>query len=81
MRQAIALLEGISVQANSRLPKAAIACYQLQRVLALVSSKHFFQTLELEGVPRELKGQVAARAALYKGDVSPLLGVGTMGMR
>lgn len=64
MREAVDLMEDISVQANTSLAKALVACYHSQCVLALPSSKHFFQSLELEGVPKELKGQVAARATL-----------------
>ena len=64
MRQALDLLEDISVQANSHLPKALIACFHPQCVLALPSSKHFFQTPELEGVPKELRGHVAGRATV-----------------
>ncbi|KAK4807727.1 hypothetical protein QYF61_019425 [Mycteria americana] len=64
MRQAIDVLEDISVQASTHLAKAVVAWYHLQCVLALPFSKHFFQTLEPEGVPKELKGHGAARATV-----------------
>ena len=64
MRQAIGLLEDISVQADNHLAKVLMACHHSQSVLALLFPKHCLQTLELDGVAKELKGDVVARATV-----------------
>ena len=70
MRQFTDQAEDVSVQASALLAKALVLGCDSQCVLALLSSKHFFQSLELEGVPKELKGQ-GQPGPLRKGRCDP----------